>query len=185
MRERSIYVAPWRIDLTVRDGVDPIVRLARLARTAAIALDAAGAPSPAALAIILSDDAELAQLNEAHMGAEGPTDVLSFPLLDPERFPIHPGGPLRLPTSGFAPTPAFATPPGRRAHLGDVVISVERACEQAAAGRGGQTGNVRWSPAEELRLLVAHGALHVGGWDHADPAEEAAMRSLEQRILAA
>ncbi len=38
---------------------------------------------------------------------------------------------------------------------------------------------VRWSPADELRLLVVHGALHLCGWDHAEPAEEAAMRALE------
>jgi probable rRNA maturation factor len=63
------------------------------------------------------------------------------------------------------------------------VVSVERAIEQASAGRGGQTGDVAWSPADELRLLVTHGALHVCGWDHAEPAEEAAMRALETRLL--
>jgi probable rRNA maturation factor len=75
-------------------------------------------------------------------------------------------------------------PPGSRIHFGDIVVSVERAVEQASMGRGGQTGDVRWSAASELRLLVTHGALHICGWDHADPAEEAAMRSLEQRLLA-
>jgi probable rRNA maturation factor len=78
----------------------------------------------------------------------------------------------------------FAGPPGRRVHLGDVVVSVERAIEQAEAGRGGQTGDVHWPAREELRLLVTHGTLHVCGWDHADPAEERAMRELEQRLLA-
>ena len=58
-------------------------------------------------------------------------------------------------------------PPGARIHLGDIVVSVERAIEQAEAGRGGQTGDVRWSPADELRLLVTHGTLHICGWDHA------------------
>jgi len=43
---------------------------------------------------------------------------------------------------------------------------------------------VRWSPADELRLLATHGVLHLCGWDHAEPAEEAAMRALEQRLLA-
>ena len=62
--------------------------------------------------------------------------------------------------------------------------SVERAVEQAEDGRGGQTGTVRWSPADELRLLVTHGTLHVCGWDHAEPEEEAAMRALESRLLA-
>jgi probable rRNA maturation factor len=61
---------------------------------------------------------------------------------------------------------------------------VERAVEQAAEGRGGQTGDVHWDAPDELRLLVTHGALHVCGWDHAEPAEEAAMRALEQRLLA-
>lgn len=167
----------------IRDGVDPIIPLTRLARTAAIALDAAGAPTPASIGLILSDDVELTQLNEAHMGAEGPTDVLSFPLLTADRFPIHDG---QAPTSGSqaGSPPSFSTPPGRRAHLGDIVLSAERAREQAAVGHGGQTGDVRWSPGQELRLLVAHGVLHVCGWDHASPSEEAAMRALEQRILA-
>ncbi|MDP9481626.1 MAG: rRNA maturation RNase YbeY, partial [Chloroflexota bacterium] len=64
------------------------------------------------------------------------------------------------------------------------VVSVERAIVQAVEGRGGHTGDVRWSPAHELRLLVVHGTLHVCGWDHAEPAEEAAMRALERRLLA-
>jgi probable rRNA maturation factor len=74
--------------------------------------------------------------------------------------------------------------PGGRTHLGDVVVSVERAVEQADQGRGGQTGDVRWQPADELRLLVTHGVLHICGWDHADPVEEAAMRALEKELLA-
>jgi probable rRNA maturation factor len=63
------------------------------------------------------------------------------------------------------------------------VVSVERAIEQAETGRGGQAGDVRWSPADELRLLVVHGGLHLCGWDHAEPAEEAAMRALERELL--
>jgi rRNA maturation RNase YbeY len=60
---------------------------------------------------------------------------------------------------------------------------VARAIAQASDGRGGQTGDVRWSAADELLLLVTHGALHLCGWDHARPADEAAMRSLERRLL--
>jgi probable rRNA maturation factor len=40
------------------------------------------------------------------------------------------------------------------------------------------------SAADELRLLVTHGALHICGLDHVEPGEEAAMRALEQRLLA-
>ena len=92
---------------------------------------------------------ELADLNAAHMGQAGPTDVLSFPLLPPEAYPPHEGGPTRPPPvrAPGAPTGASSCRPAARLHLGDIVVSVERAIEQAEAGRGGQTGDVRWSPA--------------------------------------
>jgi len=137
----------------------------------AAALDAVKAPAPASIGLILSDDAELTSLNVAHMGEHGPTDVLSFPLLPPSAF------------ARGAAAPDIPRPPRSRLHLGDIVVSVERAIDQAATGRGGQTGDVRWSPANELRLLVTHGVLHVCGHDHATPAEEAEMRALERRLL--
>jgi probable rRNA maturation factor len=162
-RRGSIRVGPWRIDITVRDGVDLPTARARLARAMARAADAAAAPSSASIGLVLTDDLELAELNLAHLGEHGPTDVLSFPMLpDVADFP---------------------GPPGRRPHLGDIAVSVERAAEQAVSGRGGQTGDVRWSAADELRLLVTHGTLHLCGWDHAAPADEAAMRRLEDRLL--
>jgi probable rRNA maturation factor len=145
--------------------------MAPLVRAIAAALDAAVAPSPASIGLILSDDTELAALNVEHMGHDGPTDVLSFPLLPPETFAV-----------GSAP-PVDPRPPGRRIHLGDIVVSVERAREQAEAGRGGHTSDVHWSVAEELRLLVTHGTLHISGWDHAEPADEATMRAMEARLL--
>ena len=177
---RSVYDGRWRVDITIRPDVTRLLPFTILARAIGAALDAAGAPGPASIGLILADDAELAGLNASHMGKDGPTDVLSFPLLPPAAFPAQPGGAARPALSPVA----FALPPGRRPHLGDIVVSVERAIDQAEAGRGGQTGDVRWSAADELRLLVTHGALHVCGWDHAEPAEEAAMRALEQQLLA-
>jgi probable rRNA maturation factor len=178
-RRRSIYRDGRRIDLTIRPGVRSPLSQAAVAAIAARALAMASAPPRASVGILLSDDRELARLNTEYMGHGGPTDVLSFPLLPPSVFPPHEG---REPDKGAAA--AFVLPPGRRVHLGDVMVSVERAADQAARGFGGQTGDVRWSVADELRLLVVHGALHVCGWDHAAPAEERAMRELERRILA-
>lgn len=180
---RSHYLGPWRIDIEWRHGVRHLLPAAALARVSAAALDAAGAPRPASLGLILSGDAELADLNATHMGKDGPTDVLSFPLLPPEAYPAHPGRAGDNPAAGGPPS-AFPLPPGSRPHLGDIVVSVERAIEQAAQGRGGQTGDVRWDARDELRLLVTHGTLHVCGWDHAQPVEEAAMRMREQQLLA-
>lgn len=195
---RAIRVGPWRVDLTVRDGVAAPASGASLARAIARAAEAAGAPSPASVGLILTDDAELAALNAAHLATSGPTDVLSFPLLPPDAYPLHTHSPQtgRYPLHGLASgtlperaaardsVPSFVLPPRRRTHLGDIVVSVERASAQATAGRGGQTGDVRWSPATELQLLVTHGTLHLCGWDHAEPTEESAMRALERQLLA-
>jgi probable rRNA maturation factor len=176
----SHYLGPWRVDVEWRDGVPRLLPGTALARAVGAALDAAHAPQPASIGLILADDAELATLNVAHMGKGGPTDVLSFPLLPPEAFPQHPG---RDRSGASGSGVAFALPPGRRPHLGDIIVSVERAVEQAEQGRGGHTGDVRWDARDELRLLVTHGTLHVCGWDHAEPDEEAAMRALERQLL--
>ena len=168
---RAIYRGPWWVDVDVRDGVATPASIGSLVGAIATALDAVEAPAPASIGMILTDDAEIADLNATHMGHAGPTDVLSFPLLPPSAF--VPG----------AAAPDVPRPPGRRIHLGDIVVSVERAIDQAEAGRGGQTGDVRWSPADEMRLLVTHGTLHICGWDHATPSDEGEMRALEQRLL--
>jgi probable rRNA maturation factor len=169
-----------RVDVVRREGVARLLPATAITRIVAAAASAAGAPTPASVTVVLTDDEELADLNLEHLGKTGPTDVLSFPMLPPGSFPAHPGGPR----PGRAPR-GIAAPAGRRprTHLGDIAVSVERAIEQAEAGRGGQTGDVRWSPRDELRLLVTHGTLHLCGWDHAEPVEEAAMRALEDRLL--
>jgi probable rRNA maturation factor len=188
-RSRRLYVGPWRIDLTRREATPKVLTDRTIARTAAAALDVAARWfAPGSLAIVLTDDAELAELNAEHLGKRGPTDVLSFPMLEPEAFLLgggpESGEPARSKGSALLPDPVEAPERTGRIHLGDIAISVERAIAQAEAGRGGQTGDVRWSPADELRLLVTHGTLHICGRDHAEPDEEAAMRALEQRLLA-
>jgi probable rRNA maturation factor len=169
---RPIYLPPWRIDIAARPGVKAPLPGSAIAHAVAAALDAASAPKPGSVTVVLSDDEELADLNQAHLGHEGPTDVLSFPMLEPDVF--RPSGRR----AAMAPLRS-----GRRIHIGDIAISVERAIEQAVQGRGGHTGDVRWSAADEIRLLVTHGTLHLCGWDHAEPADESAMRALERRLL--
>lgn len=182
----STYLPPFRIDVTVRPGVRSPASRHRVAAAVKAALDAAGAPGPASIGVVLSADAELAQLNSMHMGHDGPTDVLSFPFFPPEAYPAHArgGDQQRDPWVAAALMQAFALPPGLRAHLGDIIVSVERAIAQAEQGRGGQTGDVKWDSSDELLLLAVHGTLHICGWDHAEPVEEAAMRTLERGVLA-
>ena len=175
---RTVYRPPWRIDVVRRGGTRSPLPASELARMVGAALEAADAPAPGSVTVVLTDDAELSELNAEHMGVSGATDVLSFPMLGPESFRRErPDVGLRKPNRRRVAARA------RRTHLGDIAISVERAIGQAEVGRGGQTGDVRWSAADELRLLVTHGTLHLCGWDHAEPTEETAMRDLERRLL--
>jgi probable rRNA maturation factor len=193
-RVRRLYVSPLRIDVTVREGVERVVPLAGLARAMRAAALASGAPTPASVGLVLTDDGELAGLNREHMGKRGPTDVLSFPLLPPEAFGR--GGMARggeaserdqrrsmRPGGSPASVAAFALPPGVRIGLGDIAVSVERAIAQARGSRGGQDTHTAWDARDELLLLVTHGTLHLCGWDHAEPDEDWAMRALEGRLL--
>lgn len=102
------------------------------------------------LTIVLTDDVQLQELNREYLGIDAPTDVLSFPAseTDPET--------------------------GRR-YLGDILISVPRAVEQArAAGHALDA---------EFQLLTVHGTLHLLGFDHADAEEKARMWEVQTEIL--
>lgn len=187
-RTRVVYVPPWRVDVVRRAGIWLPISASSVAAAVAAALRAAGAPAPGSVTVVFTDDPELAELNAEHMGVEGATDVLSFPMLALEAFgrggadgvASGAGGAAR----GADPAPPEPGPGrSRRTHFGDIAISVERAIEQAAEGRGGQTSDVQWSAEDELRLLVTHGTLHLCGWDHAEAEEEAAMRALERQLL--
>jgi len=118
------------------------------------------------LTLTFVDPAEIAALNAEHMGIDGPTDVLSFPLdaatfIEPGVF-IEPGASRRL--AGSPPV-----------LLGDVVV-----CPAIAAAGASEHGA---DVDDELALLVAHGVLHVLGHDHAEPGEAASMRERERALL--
>ena len=145
------------------------------------ALRSCDAPRDGEATLTLVDDREIAALNAAHMGVRGPTDVLSFPLLEPTAYPARPGT-RRSAAHRVAPSAASK---GEALPLGDIVVSVDRAIEQAREGRGGDDGSTQHTPADELRLLAVHGALHLCGWDHRGPAARTAMWAEQRKILRA
>ncbi len=104
---------------------------------------------------LVSDDT-IRALNREHRAKDVHTDVLSFPLRE----------------SGDM---AFVLPPGEPIHLGDVVVSYPRAVEQAE-----QFGH---SAQRELAYLVAHGVLHLLGYDHEEEADRLLMRRKEEEAL--
>jgi probable rRNA maturation factor len=148
------------------DGFDRLDQLADIARSTLLGEGVAGGR----LDLVVVDPDEMARLNVEHLGHEGPTDVLSFPL-DVDGGPDG-GGPddelhLDFGDDGDGPPP----------HLGDVVLCPLVAREQAPDHCGTEEA--------ELALLVIHGVLHVLGHDHAEPEETARMRERERVHLGA
>lgn len=118
-----------------------------------------GVDPSAQLTVAFVDKETIAGLNEKHMGKEGTTDVLSFPIED-----AAPGEPPSLLEDG---------PP---LLLGDVVICADIVAEHAVAY------GVPFE--DELYLMVCHGVLHILGWDHATDEEAEMMEAKEAEHLA-
>ncbi|MGC8780782.1 MAG: rRNA maturation RNase YbeY, partial [Anaerolineae bacterium] len=125
-----------------------------LAATVAAALEHEGR-ADAEVTLVIADDETVAALNRQYRGIDGPTDVLSFPAQEP--------------------TPGFVSAPEAEAYLGDIIIALPFTRRQAA-GLGRPLS-------AELRLLAVHGVLHLLGYDHAEPDEEAVMWARQDAIL--
>ncbi len=134
-----------------------------LRRVAEMAIIRERRRGPRRVSISVIGDEELRDLNRRFRGEDSVTDVLAFGNED-----AAPGSP--------AEDDSFVLGPEEKPSLGDVVISFPQAERQA--GRAGR-------PVEhELALLTAHGVLHLLGFDHAEPGEEAEMFAKTDRILA-
>lgn len=105
------------------------------------------------LDLMFVDSAEMESMNVEHMGHDGPTDVLSFPM-DADEPDVDPGdGPAR--------------------HLGDLVLCPSVAVAQASEHAG--------TVEAEFTLLAVHGVLHILGHDHAEPDET--KRMIDREVL--
>ncbi|HQX01396.1 MAG TPA: rRNA maturation RNase YbeY [Anaerolineales bacterium] len=132
------------------DNQQDFLESALLQRAARLTLDLESAPVDADITIVLTDDAQLHELNKEFLGVDAPTDVLSFPASESD--------------------PETGTP-----YLGDILISIPRAIEQAQA-----SGH---SVEAEVQLLVVHGTLHLMGHDHAEAEEKARMWAAQAEVM--
>jgi probable rRNA maturation factor len=109
----------------------------------------------AELSVLLTDDRGIHQLNRRYRDKDKPTDVLSFELDGAE-------------SEGVGDVAQC---------LGDVVISLDTAARQAKSKR--------LPLLHEVRFLLAHGLLHLLGYDHARPAQKRRMDAMTRRLVAA
>jgi probable rRNA maturation factor len=127
-------------------------------RIAQTVLKAEGVVPPYEVSLVFTDSETVQKLNRDYRGVDEPTDVLAFCML------------LKKEADS-----SFALPPDGVTRLGEVIISYPQAVEQAKE-QGHSTEN-------ELALLVIHGILHLLGYDHEEPEEEAEMRTREKELL--
>ncbi|WP_125099558.1 rRNA maturation RNase YbeY [Leucobacter chromiireducens] len=141
------------VEINNESGVQ--VEEARMQRLAAFVLESMHVHPDTELGVVLVDEASIEQLHVQWMDEPGPTDVLSFPMDE-----LRPG---RV----DAQTPAGL--------LGDIVI-----CPQVAEAQAEAAGH---DLAQEISVLLTHGMLHLLGFDHATPDEEAEMFGLQRDLL--
>jgi probable rRNA maturation factor len=106
------------------------------------------------IAIVLTDDSAVRELNRLWRGIDAPTNVLSFPSKQATR-------------AGQGAN----EPP----HLGDIVLAYETVAREAKAER---------KPfAHHVAHLAVHGFLHLVGYDHDKDADAETMEQTERKIL--
>ena len=114
------------------------------------------------ISILLTDNAEIRTLNRLHRGIDRATDVLSFPMYEYDE-----NGQMIEEYADFNAQGELC--------LGDIVISLERAQEQAA-----EYGH---SFQREVGFLTVHAMLHLLGYDHMTAEEEQEMFGYQRDIL--
>ncbi|MCH8195942.1 MAG: rRNA maturation RNase YbeY [Chloroflexi bacterium] len=148
----------------VESAID--VKATWLRRVVRGALASADLRDAVEVGLLLTGDDRVRQLNRDYRGEDRTTDVLAFALEESEvAFPRPPDA---LPTLGQVPSDALPS-------LGQVVVSYPQAVRQAA--EYGHTVE------REVAFLVVHGLLHLLGFDHQRPDDEARMLSKQEAIM--
>ena len=143
----------FSINLQVHSDYAEQVDEAALTQAAKQTLVTAQADAPAGLSVVVTDEQSVQSLNNQFRDIDMPTDVLSFP----------------------ADADPHAHDPDEPPYLGDILMAFPVAEQQA-----GESGH---STDEELRFLTVHGVLHLLGYDHHTPEEQAEMWALQSMIL--
>ena len=146
----KVYISNQQKAVKIPSGLRLLIR-----KCCHAVLEMEGFGKPAEVSVTFVDNNEIQTLNREYRHKDAPTDVLSFPLGENGEYDIN------------EDTGAYV--------LGDVVISMEKAVEQAE--RYGH------SLSREVGFLTVHSMLHLLGYDHMEEADEKVMFSLQDEIL--
>ena len=130
------------------------------------ALELADCPYEAEINLLLTENAQIHEMNLEQRGIDRPTDVLSFPMI-----------PFETPAdySVIEGDDSYFDLDTEELILGDVMISVDKVYAQAE-----EYGH---STEREFSFLFAHSMLHLLGYDHMEPDEAAVMEAKQAKAL--
>lgn len=141
-----------------QNWTDLAARAAKAAITASSHADLLARSFAIEISVKLSDNAEVQALNKAYRGKDKPTNVLSFPQIQPDLLVT------------------LANTDDGEALLGDIILAYETCCDEAAAK------NI--SISTHVSHLIVHGSLHLLGYDHENEIEAGLMENCEINALA-
>ena len=129
-------------------------------------LSAENCPYETSVSLLVTDDEGIRQINKDTRSIDSPTDVLSFPMLnykEPSDFSV-----AEEESDSFDPESGELI-------LGDIVLSADRICDQAAAfGHDIQ---------REYAFLIVHSMLHLCGYDHMEDKDRVLMEERQKIIM--
>jgi len=117
---------------------------------------------PPLVSILLVENEEIRRINREYRNKDCVTDVLSFPMLE-------------MKDGEFVEKPGDLDLEDGKLFLGDIVISVPKALEQAKEYGHGEE--------RELAFLALHGLLHLLGYDHESPQRSDIMEKRQEQVL--
>ena len=135
----EIFLSDEQDKLSAPEDMEQLIEMCTRA-----ALEEEQIEEDAQVSVTLVDNETIREINNEHRGIDKATDVLSFPLGDEDSFDTDPETGAIL--------------------LGDIVISLERAKEQAE-----EYGH---SYRREVAFLITHSLFHLLGYDHVDSEED-------------
>lgn len=141
-----------------RDWTDLAERAAHAAISASSHADLLSRNFALEVSVKLSDDSEVHSLNKAYRGKDKPTNVLSFPQVQPDLLET------------------LANTDDGEALLGDIILAYETCRAEASAK------NVDFS--DHITHLIVHGSLHLLGYDHENEIDAGLMENCEINALA-
>lgn len=142
-------------DLSFEAGVRAPLSEDDIAAACDLVLEREGVTRPCMVSVSVVSEERICALNGAWRDVDRPTDVISLECERPD-------------------DPALA--PGEPCELGDIVLAPTYIARQAVS--------FGTTEADEFRLLLVHGLLHLLGYDHLDEEEATAMEAREEELLA-